>query len=1619
MSSKDSRENLILAQKLIEVGDEKKALFFIEKVISENNSFLNRFFSNSLLCNAVFLKLKILNDFNDKEKLKSLFSFFSELTIENSEALLIYKKIAISDDFFSEKHAYNYLLKYPNDREMISFFVNKIINLSLFKKKYINIFKRYCLQRKKDYKVLEFTIDKIFEFKEFDLKFITIMLNYFYYFDNKNIEFEKNIFRFVDVFIKKYRFFHRKVFYPVFKFYYEKQNDKEILPYIFKIIKKNMIHDDFAQNICESMLDSNKKDTELISVLSGIYRAKNRVDKEALSIYSRLYDIEPKNFQNTKYLAKVLRDNNDISSQNIDIFLKAQVLFEEKEKASEEYKNLIEFLGNYLSREKNYNKKYRTLVEDILRICQKNEVFLYSVSFFKYNKEYDKAFFLLKLLDHEKLDELRKLEFYELYAEIFFSVSYTKNFLDYNWKKVFNFLKILKKSSKHKASFLISQYYILRKNKNRLPICFFTPGECEIWSEKCLFMNKLSFLKKSLLPRELNVIKEYCKLSDHPSAELFRKIFIEDNLYIPIDYNIPLSVCANIQKLISKDKFEEIFSLFRNNEFLIDYKGFVFWAGITFFNLKKYNDSIIFFTKVIDENPSNFYAYYYRGMSFYKKGSLRVCVLDFEKVIELKIYNERIIEEILQIYIKHKYIKEANKVCDILYSNEISKDKSQYYRAEILFIKKKYQESKKLIEELAETDFSQEKIRLLEIKILYELKEFESALHKSNRFVEKFSDNKEIYFQRALINIELKNYRLVKKDLEKFDDDIPEKYYYIMANASFNSGDIDESFHYIKKYREKAFFEIKSNLLLSKIYLKKNLGSEALKILKFTWFFSKNRNVLKELAVTNKILGNDKISFEYSKKYIDEKGFDSELLEIVLKNLLNINSLHSIYDLVEKYKDEEEIYINDNLKDIFKKCCFITGRFDVLIDKYNEKEEIYLKNKNAGKFYFINRSSHDKYNIFITKGNIKIFEIKDFFFSAEFFDDDIDYIFYCNAPKDIIGRLRYFSEKVYSIDLLFLIFDPEFNSDKRFYEISEVFFKTVENVRKMTPFQKNLVFLTGIFDDILLNFLEIYPVRKDYEIKNEELNIEIDKKLYLEINPESYNKRKILCRMKLKFWEDNLKIISNSTRKEFYTVCLWENLNYTYNSEIKRYKKKCNLNFNTIQFFYENIDCNYCDKCHYNCQLNKMTDFVKNSFYIIDALKLKNIDFKINSFNEDFKMFYTFFKDFFDLSEYIELTDIYVDILSKNEVFYKYDRILFVSYRECIDKIEDFSKNIKKLTDYFNIHREIKFSFNKDIRKLLDFLKIIIKNTRDSIKDIINRIEDNNIRVVLIEFIIRHIDRFEVFIDRLQTTPFTITENIEDNIKIYAKKKPDYINLLELKELDKDKITLFNKINSLERIMYYAEPLNYPQNSYKHDYFINKSEILKFLYIIKNSKYYFTNIDIRLILNVNLYLKELNKKSSIIVWKYFKNFENMFYSAGMFNKEEDFASFFTDDINKIAINKKYNNIFFMDNKNFIKIPRGLKFEKLFIYSKKEKNKNDEFAYLKLEKNDFNIIKSDKENSEKKENSVELNKIDDAIITKFYNDYLNGKINDIIIKNNLNLWEIIKFTDMNFNVYIKE
>lgn len=57
--------------------------------------------------------------------------------------------------------------------------------------------------------------------------------------------------------------------------------------------------------------------------------------------------------------------------------------------------------------------------------------------------------------------------------------------------------------------------------------------------------------------------------------------------------------------------------------------------GFAFDKLRMYNDAISDYTKAIEMDPKNAYAYYNRGISHDKKGDYNIAIKDFIRAIEL------------------------------------------------------------------------------------------------------------------------------------------------------------------------------------------------------------------------------------------------------------------------------------------------------------------------------------------------------------------------------------------------------------------------------------------------------------------------------------------------------------------------------------------------------------------------------------------------------------------------------------------------------------------------------------------------------------------------------------------------------------------------------------------------------------------------------------------------------------------------------------------------------------------------------------------------------------------------------------------------------------------------
>jgi len=136
--------------------------------------------------------------------------------------------------------------------------------------------------------------------------------------------------------------------------------------------------------------------------------------------------------------------------------------------------------------------------------------------------------------------------------------------------------------------------------------------------------------------REMEIIRGYLnRAQTSEEAKLYYRLFVEDTRYIPIIPGKPVFFCVNIQKLLSSERYRNAIELFKDYPGISDYPGFGFWLGRIFYNLGKYDEAIIYFNDCIKQNPTNAYAYYYRGKSFSKKNLFLVAFNDFQKVVDL------------------------------------------------------------------------------------------------------------------------------------------------------------------------------------------------------------------------------------------------------------------------------------------------------------------------------------------------------------------------------------------------------------------------------------------------------------------------------------------------------------------------------------------------------------------------------------------------------------------------------------------------------------------------------------------------------------------------------------------------------------------------------------------------------------------------------------------------------------------------------------------------------------------------------------------------------------------------------------------------------------------------
>ncbi|MFW5782350.1 MAG: tetratricopeptide repeat protein, partial [Candidatus Muiribacteriaceae bacterium] len=1022
MNSKDLNENLQLAVKFYEMGESERALHLIDLILNKTDRFLYSFVYRNIRSEALRLKLNIFSHKMDHAGLRDLCLKERKLVVRDREMLLMYRKTFDQEKDFDDGLMRAYLKYYPYDSRLTCLYVKKRIEEGV-RKEDIPVFKRYCLDNKKDFSTCYLTIGKITSWGLQDLKYITIVLNLFYNISDRDDRFYEMVRDFIRFISTKRRIWKRKIFYPVFQYYYINSDDKSVVKNLFRIIRKNRITDSFAEEIVTGMYKNGDHSEAVLSVLSLIKRVQNDQSEEALKVYSELYRINPKNIHNTKFLANVLRERDMISGENIDIFLKAYSLFEESEKDSRDYRDLVSFLADYLDKKQNYSIDFSFLIEDILRLCTDERSYLYAIRFYYRNTMFDKAFFLLKRINLHEIPEDRRADYYYLYIKIFLNLSYTRSFLDYNWKQVHRYLKYLKKNGKYKVAFEIAQYYVLRKNRDNLPVCFFSPERCMPWKEKCFFIQRLDELKKNLSPREMHVIRNYLKLAQtKPDAVVFKQLFLEENMFIPLNIDFPITFCINIQKLLISGRSENAYTLFADNPQLNDFPGFAFWTAIIFYNLHKYDDAILILNEVIDEQPSNAYAFFYRGMCFYRKNMFFIAYSDLKKVSRMKLEDRSFLRQIIRIFIREKYFQDAIRLIEKLEKSEDMQRETTLYRADIAFRRKKYEQALQYIEELDEEGTHAEDVLILKGKVFFHMKEYEKASEMCDLYIDRFGEDPEIIHLRSRINFVAGDYRLVIKDLDRIVQRVSAEDLYMYAASYFNLGETEQSEKYLRRYRENVFFDIRSNILLSRIYLKDNLGSKALNLLRFTFLISKNRDVLIELVRANREIGNNSKVIYYSEKFFrQEKSPDNEVYLNYLEAVMDEKLVHRIERMRAHYLKYYGSF-DDRVKKRLMRALYMIGDFDSII-KYSEDQAFTgeLSGMSRTKSIYIVRENGDHVNISCFRGDTMLFTLRTPELHNDHFLRNIDVIFYYRESGTARARTRYFSDHIYNLnDILFL-----------------------------------------------------------------------------------------------------------------------------------------------------------------------------------------------------------------------------------------------------------------------------------------------------------------------------------------------------------------------------------------------------------------------------------------------------------------------------------------------------------------------------------------------------------------------------------------------------------------------
>ncbi|MGM0608280.1 MAG: tetratricopeptide repeat protein [Candidatus Muiribacteriota bacterium] len=1667
MNSKDYRENLIFIKSLINNNQYQKALPFVNIIIKNSATFFSYFIYKKFFIEALKFKLIILFELDKKEEFIHFIIKYRKFLPYFEPQFLKIKKIFDEKNFYDRLVFQTYLLKYPYDQKWLNKYAQRIMEGDDITKKDLPIFIRFCLNNRKKTEINAYTLKKLFKFKYFNLKFVTIGLNLFYnsiksdnaqnpelkesLSEKDKKEINRLIIDYVNIIIKK-KYCHRKIFYPLLKYYYFNNNDKKILPVLFKIIKKNKIHDKFSHDIIYNLYQKTKH-IDYLTVLAQIKRNNNEKDEKAVETYTTLYKLDPKDIENTKFLVNVLQVNNKISSENIHIFLNAYNLFEKKEKNNQEFKTLIKFLASYLEKNQEFNLKFKPVVEDILRLLPDDNSFLYCTQFFLNNPKkntpfsfpYDTAYFLISRVFPEKLSHELKEKYYYIFIKIFFKHSFYKSFMEFDWKKVYFYLKKLKKSSKYNVDLEIAQYYILRKNKSNLPFCFHSLDECDKWTENCNVMNNLKKIKSNLLYREKKIIFNYLKKASHSDEGiLMRSIMDEDNYYIPLIKNIPLSYCANIQKLIENKKYEHAYETINNNPETFNYRGFKFWAAIILYYLKRYDESIIWLNKVIKENKKNPYAYFFRGMNFYKKNMFFTGLSDLNTAVSLNLYNRDLLSQIIKIFISKKKFNEASKLVDKLEKLDENSTKAKYLRAEIFFNCQKLDEALQILKELFnKTENINSEIFMLEIKIYKKKRELKKALNKCMHFIEKFGNqNFEIFQIRAEINNELKEFRLVKNDLLKIPKHkLALENFYILANASFQCNDIDEASEYLEIYRKNKPFSIKSRLLLSKIYIRQNLNNEALKILKITWLFSKNKEVLEELIKINFKIDKKKLSCEYCCKYLKKYGFNNEVLQIYLSILIDEKILHELSVETKKYIQNYPVFDIKTLQ-ITYQALFLCGNFKNFLYLWEKKglcqdydiREI-KNNKNGRLVYFLKETSNKKFNIYIFRGDLFLNRINNTSFDNSYFIDKIDFIFLYTEKNDYSAKLKYFTETVYNLNLMLFVFYKKIRNDFFFDNIKKEFPLLKNNIKNLNKRQKAFFLELDIFDSNLIDYFEMssehleitYPPVKKQKSHSSDLEVQIA--------GEVVEEKKIFCNMKLDFFKEFIRLSKDFEGKnEFFLICFWNVFPGKLPQKIKKNDNLNTFNHRYINFFLHNINCSFFFDCSYCCEIRENlfnNNLSVNNAQYFNLLQNNFTKIRINRINRDIKNHILEKMNFFPLETLINYQKTSCEIFNETERYFKYNKEiseLIKSFNNFNFKIADDMNNLLSLLNLYKNRFFYNLNSNKKLNIIISRLLLNYDKLTEKLYKIINiLINEDSFTIDFFKWYKFFIEKFfevissiykgdnfaliyydnELFIyyvKKFNQVQISIKEDNEFDENFYKLMEAKYknIEIINKKRTDEIKDNYIIKSNNADRIFssVLKENTGFFVNS--KEMFLDFSKSLNYLYSLKHNYYYFKFWDIRDILCLNIKIRELINKKSLIIWPGMKFFDSTFYSCTFEKIDNKFSSIFVSDINYIKkLEEEFAHIYFIDYKDiYYGFDKGLKYQKIFINGEFQTEKEGKFQWLNKKFN-METINIKSQNTEKlpdelidiKENSLEEKNI-------FYNKYLNGKIKHVSIEKNI-------------------